>query len=206
MIPFSTLTSVAVPFGEKNVDTDVIIAARHLHGVSRTGLGKFVFDSIRQADPANIFDQPRYAEAAILIAGDSFGCGSSREHAPWALLDRGFRCIIAPGFADIFAGNAYKNGLLLIELPQQRVDWLMAAAVRTAFTIDLPGQTIFVPPSDQVAFDIDPFRKACLVGGLDEIALTQGHGDAILGYEARRRRDRPYLHPPPVIAATATTA
>ena len=195
MTPFDTLTSVAVPFGEKNVDTDVIIAARHLHGVSRTGLGAFAFESIRHADPANIFDQPRYAGAAILIAGDGFGCGSSREHAPWALLDRGFRCIIAPGFADIFAGNAYKNGLLLVELPQPEVDRLMVAATRTEFTVDLPRQTVTAPPDAPIRFAMDPFRKACLMAGADEISLTERYGAEIAAYEARRRGERGFLSP-----------
>ena len=193
MTPFTTLTGTAVPFGLENVDTDIIIPAKYLKAVTRTGLGRGAFDSIRSADPDNIFDRPRYAGAPILIAGDNFGCGSSREHAPWALTDMGFRAVIAPSFADIFAGNAFKNGMLLVELPQEQVDRLMAVAETDDITIDLENQVVTTPFQDRFAFDIDPFRKHCLLNGLDEIGLTEALTPAIDRYEGRIADSFPWL-------------
>ncbi|MBZ6377983.1 3-isopropylmalate dehydratase small subunit [Pacificimonas flava] len=194
MTPFDTLTGIAVPFGQENVDTDIIIPAKYLKSVTRTGLGMGAFDSIRQ-DPDNIFDTQRNAGAPILIAGDNFGCGSSREHAPWALADMGFRCVIAPSFADIFSGNAFKNGMLLVELPQEQVDRLMEVAKTDEITIDLENQVVTTPFQDRFEFDIDPFRKHCLMNGLDEIGLTEQLAGDIDAFEQRRSADMPFLDP-----------
>ena len=191
MQAFTTLTGVAVPFGATNVDTDVIIPARFLKTVTRTGLGKGAFAALR-ADPDNIFDQPRHVGAPILIAGDNFGCGSSREHAPWALADLGFRIVIAPSFADIFASNAFKNGMLLVSLPQPQVDRLMEVAGEHPITVDLENQVVTTPFQDRFAFEIDPFRKHCLLNGLDEIGLTIKMEADIVAYEARLTRERPW--------------
>jgi 3-isopropylmalate dehydratase small subunit len=192
MQPFTDLTGVAVPFGQKNVDTDVIIPARFLKTISRSGLGKGAFAALRE-DPDNIFDQPRYKGAPILIAGDNFGCGSSREHAPWALADLGFRVVIASSFADIFAGNAFKNGMLLVALPQAQVDRLMEIAPEHEITVDLENQVVTTPFQDRFAFDIDPFRKHCLLNGLDEIGLTTRMEPEIAAFEARLVRERPWV-------------
>ena len=191
MQAFTTLTGVAVPFGATNVDTDVIIPARFLKTVTRTGLGKGAFAALR-ADPDNIFDQPRHVGAPILIAGDNFGCGSSREHAPWALADLGFRIVIAPSFADIFASNAFKNGMLLVSLPHPQVDRLMEVAGEHPITVDLENQVVTTPFQDRFAFEIDPFRKHCLLNGLDEIGLTIKMEADIVAYEARLTRERPW--------------
>jgi 3-isopropylmalate/(R)-2-methylmalate dehydratase small subunit len=191
MQAFDTLTGVAVPFGQKNVDTDLIIPARFLKTVERTGLGRGAFAAVRE-DPDNIFDQPRNAGAPILIAGDNFGCGSSREHAPWALADMGFRVVIAPSFADIFAGNAFKNGILLVALPQAQVDRLLEIAPEHEITVDLENQVVTTPFQDRFAFEIDPFRKHCLLEGLDEIGLTTQMERDIAAYEARLRQERPW--------------
>lgn len=192
MQPFDTLTGIAVPFGAENVDTDVIIPSRYLKTITRQGLGAGAFDQIRQ-DPGNIFDTPRNAGAPILIAGDNFGCGSSREHAPWALADMGFRVVVAPSFADIFAGNAYKNGMLLVTLPQTAIDRLMAVAGDCAVTVDLENQVVTTEFQDRLAFDIDPFRKAALLKGQDEIGLTMTMAGAIDGYETRLAASRPWV-------------
>lgn len=191
MQAFDTLTGIAVPFGEKNVDTDAIIPARFLKTVTRTGLGKGAFAVLRE-DPDNLFDSPRNAGAPILIAGDNFGCGSSREHAPWALADLGFRAVIAPSFADIFAGNAFKNGMLLVVLPQAQVDRLMEIAAEHEISIDLENQVVTTPFQDRFAFEIDPFRKHCLSNGLDEIGLTTQMDGEIAAFEARLKRERPW--------------
>jgi 3-isopropylmalate/(R)-2-methylmalate dehydratase small subunit len=191
MQAFTTLTGIAVPFGQANVDTDVIIPARFLKTVTRTGLGKGAFAALRE-DPANIFDQPRHVGAPILIAGDNFGCGSSREHAPWALADLGFRVVVAPSFADIFAGNAFKNGMLLVALPQAQVDRLLEIAPQHEITVDLENQVVTTPFQDRFAFEIDPFRKSCLLNGLDEIGLTTQMEAEINAYEARLTRERPW--------------
>ena len=192
MQPFHTLTGVAVPFGAENVDTDAIIPARFLKTVTRAGLGQHAFAALRE-EPDNIFDTPRHAGAPILIAGDNFGCGSSREHAPWALADMGFRVVIAPSFADIFAGNAFKNGMLLVTLPQEQVDRLMLVAATEPLTIDLENQVVTTPFQDRFTFAVDPFRKACLLGGLDEIALTEARASEIAAYEAHLATSKPWV-------------
>ncbi len=192
MTPFTTVTGVAVPFGAANVDTDVIIPARFLKTITRAGLGVGAFATIR-ADPDNIFDAPRNAGAPILIAGDNFGCGSSREHAPWALADMGFKVAIAPSFADIFAGNAYKNGMLLIVLPQEQVDRLMVAATDAAITVDLDHQVVTTEYQDRFEFAVDPFRKAALLSGQDEIGLTLTMAPAIAAFETRLAADRSWV-------------
>ncbi len=191
MQAFTTLTGQAIPFGAANVDTDVIIPARFLKTVSRAGLGAGAFATVRErAD--NVFDSN--AGAPILIAGANFGCGSSREHAPWALADLGIRVVISPGFADIFAGNAFKNGLLLVTLPQDAIDRLMAvAADGQAITVDLENQVVTTPFQDRFEFAMDPFRKHCLTNGLDEIGLTLGMDAAIVAHEARAATERPWL-------------
>jgi len=183
----------AIPFGAKNVDTDVIIPAKWLKTITRDGLGEGAFESIR-AEPGNIFDDPDYAGAPILIAGDNFGCGSSREHAAWALLDMGIRVVIAPSYSDIFSGNAVKNGILPVVLPQEAVDRLMDVA-REGETIhvDLESQTVTTPFQDRFTFEIDPFRKHCLMGGLDEVALTLESSDAIAAYENARAGQQGWL-------------
>ncbi|MEO0500922.1 MAG: 3-isopropylmalate dehydratase small subunit [Pseudomonadota bacterium] len=193
MTPFTTLTGTAVPFGEANVDTDVIIPAKFLKAVTREGLGAGAFESIRRDDPDNIFDTARNRGAPILIAGDNFGCGSSREHAPWALADMGFRVVIAPSFADIFAGNSFKNGILLVTLPQDQVDRLMQIAADHEVTVDLETQTVTTPFQDRFGFEIDPFRKHCLMNGLDEIGLTETMTPAIDDYETRQAAHYPWV-------------
>jgi 3-isopropylmalate/(R)-2-methylmalate dehydratase small subunit len=189
---FTTLSGIAIPFGAENVDTDVIIPARFLKTITRTGLGKSAFSVIR-ADPDNIFDSPRNSGAPILIAGDNFGCGSSREHAPWALADMGIKVVIAPSFADIFSGNAFKNGMLLVVLPQDQIDRLLAIAATDPITVDLENQVVTTPYQDRFAFPIDPFRKHCLLNGLDEIGLTIAMDEAIAAHEARLATDRPWI-------------
>jgi 3-isopropylmalate/(R)-2-methylmalate dehydratase small subunit len=192
MEPVTTVTGIAIPFGQRNVDTDIIIPARFLKTISRAGLGNGAFAAIR-SDPDNIFDSPRHARAPILIAGDNFGCGSSREHAPWALADLGIRIVIAPSFADIFASNAFKNGLLLVALPQEQIDRLMEVAADSDITVDLDTQMVTTAYQDRFRFDIDPFRKACLLGGLDEIGLTEAQDTAITAYETALSLDKPWL-------------
>jgi 3-isopropylmalate/(R)-2-methylmalate dehydratase small subunit len=192
MDAFKTLTGIAVPFGAKNVDTDVIIPARFLKTIQRAGLGKGAFATIRE-NPDNIFDQPRHKGAPVLIAGDNFGCGSSREHAPWALTDMGFRAVIAPSFADIFSGNAFKNGMLLVALPQEQIDRLMEIAETDEITIDLENQVVTTPYQDRFTFEIDPFRKHCLLNGLDEIGLTQAMDKDIAAFEAKIAADQPWI-------------
>ena len=192
MQPFTTLTGTAIPFGAENVDTDVIIPARFLKTITRTGLGRSAFSVIRQ-DPDNIFDSERNSGAPILIAGDNFGCGSSREHAPWALADMGIRVVIAPSFADIFSGNAFKNGMLLVVLPQEQIDRLLAVAATDPVTVDLENQVVTTGFQDRFSFPIDPFRKHCLVNGLDEIGLTVAMDADIAAHESRIAGDRPWL-------------
>lgn len=192
MTPFTTVSGIAVPFGAANVDTDVIIPSRFLKTVTRAGLGAGAFDTIR-SDPDNVFDTPRNTRAPILIAGDNFGCGSSREHAPWALADMGFRVVIAPSFADIFAGNSYKNGLLLVALPQAQIDRLMVVAADADITVDLENQVVTTDYQDRFTFAADPFRKAALLSGQDEIGLTLTMAPAIAAYESRLAADRPWV-------------
>jgi 3-isopropylmalate/(R)-2-methylmalate dehydratase small subunit len=191
----SAITGAAIPWGQSNVDTDVIIPARWLKTISREGLGRGAFETVR-SHPGNVFDAPENAAAPILIAGDNFGCGSSREHAAWAILDLGIRAVIAPSFSDIFSGNAFKNGLLSVMLPQEVIDRLMVVAAEgQTVTIDLENQVVTTPYQDRFAFDIDPFRKMCLMQGLDEVGLTLAQGSAIAGYEVARVAAHPWLVP-----------
>jgi 3-isopropylmalate dehydratase small subunit len=197
MNPVSTISGKAYPFGLKNVDTDVIIPAHWLKTISRTGLGKGAFEAIRK-DPGNLFDSAEYTGSPILIAGDNFGCGSSREHAAWALVDMGIKAVIAPSFSDIFSGNAFKNGLLTVILPQEAIDRLLEVARTDPIHIDLENQVVTTPFQDRFTFEIDPFRKHCLMGGLDEIGITLASGDAIAAYEAKVTADKPWLVPNPL--------
>ncbi|MBV9859787.1 MAG: 3-isopropylmalate dehydratase small subunit [Alphaproteobacteria bacterium] len=200
MEKFSQLTGVAAPMPMINIDTDKIFPAVYLKTIKRTGLGGILFQELRyKADgsenPDFVLNQPPYRKAQILVAGDNFGCGSSREHAPWALLDFGIRCVIAPSFADIFYNNCFKNGILPIALPQETVDLLMEDAQKGAnavLTIDLENQTISRPDGEKIHFDLDPFRKHCLVNGLDDIGITEQKTDAIGKYEAQARAARPW--------------
>jgi 3-isopropylmalate/(R)-2-methylmalate dehydratase small subunit len=194
MKAISRVEGRAYPVGLKNIDTDVIIPAVWLKTISRAGLGKGAFESLR-AVPGNVFDDPEYAGAPILIAGDNFGCGSSREHAAWAMADLGISAVIAPSFSDIFSGNAFKNGLLAIVLPQAAIDRLMEVARTDDIHIDLETQTVTTPFQDRFEFEIDPFRKHCLINGVDEIGLTLKSSDAISVYEAKLSADQPWLAP-----------
>ena len=184
MTPVERVEGRAIPLGRKNVDTDVIIGARHLKTIVRAGLGKHAFETIR-AEDGNVFDDPQYEGAPILIAGDNFGCGSSREHAAWALTDMGIQAVIAPSFSDIFSGNAIKNGIVTVVLPQADVDRLLEVAQELPITVDLDTMSVTTPLQDRFAFDMDPFRRECLMGGLDEIALTLASEQAIRAYELR---------------------
>ena len=200
MTPFTTLTGIAAPMPLVNIDTDMIIPKQFLKTIARTGLGKNLFDEMRfmldgAEIPEFVLNQPAYRSAEILVAGDNFGCGSSREHAPWALLDFGIRCVIATSFADIFYNNCFKNGILPIVMPQDAVDALMADARKGAnarMTVDLAEQT--VTTSDGIRFDfaIDPFRKHCLMNGLDDIGLTMEKSASIASFEARAATLRPW--------------
>src|SRR3954452_16720743 len=180
---FITLTGVAAPMPMINIDTDKIFPAIHLRTIKRTGLSKHLFEEIRfrpdgSENPDFVLNQPSYRQAKIIVAGDNFGCGSSREHAPWALTDFGIRCVIAPSFADIFYNNCFKNGLLPIALPQEQVDKLLEDAKKGAnavLTIDLDKQEITGPDGGKIKFEVDAFRKHCLLNGLDDIGLTLGH-------------------------------
>jgi 3-isopropylmalate/(R)-2-methylmalate dehydratase small subunit len=192
MLAIRQVEGRAIPFGRKNVDTDVIIPAHWLKTISREGLGQGAFEAVRK-EPGNVFDDPEYAAAPILIAGDNFGCGSSREHAAWALLDMGVTCVIAPSFSDIFSGNAFKNGILTVALPQAAIDRLMDVAKTDPIHIDLDTQTVTTPFQDRFGFEIDAFRKHCLLNGLDEVGLTLARGDAISGYENRVASELPFL-------------
>lgn len=192
MEPVSTIEGRAIPFGRKNVDTDVIIPAHWLKTTSREGLGRGAFESIR-AEPGNVFDDPEFAGAPILIAGANFGCGSSREHAAWALLDLGIEAAIAPSFSDIFSGNAFKNGILAVSLPQERVDRLLTIARTEPIAIDLENQLVTTRRQDRFHFDMDPFRKHCLLAGQDEIGLTLESASAIARYERRQAEQMPWL-------------
>jgi len=194
MTPFTTLTAVAAPLNMANVDTDKIIPARFLKTIKRSGLGVHQFDTLRYLpdgaeNPEFVLNQPKYRQAEILVAGENFGCGSSREHAPWALLDFGIRCVIAPSFADIFHGNCFKNGILPIVLPQEVCEQLMADAAlgqNARITVDLAAQEVIRPDGTRIGFQVDAFRKHCLLNGLDDIGLTLEHGAAIDAFEARR--------------------
>jgi 3-isopropylmalate/(R)-2-methylmalate dehydratase small subunit len=192
--PIAQVEGRAYPLGLKNVDTDIIIPAEWLKTISRAGLGKGAFESLR-AVPGNVFDDPEYAGAPILIAGDNFGCGSSREHAAWAMADLGITAVIAPSFSDIFSGNAFKNGLLAIVLPQAAIDRLMEVAKTDPIHVDLETQTVTTPFQDRFEFEIDPFRKHCLLNGVDEIGLTLQSSDAISTYETKTAASQPWLVP-----------
>ena len=192
MTPVSTIDGRAIPYGAKNVDTDVIIPAHWLKTITREGLGKGAFESVR-SEPGNIFDDPEFAGAPILIAGDNFGCGSSREHAAWALLDMGVKAVIAPSFSDIFSGNAFKNGVLTVALRQEAIDRLMEVAQTDPVSIDLESQTVTTPFQDRFTFEIDPFRKQCLIEGLDEIGLTLARDEAITKYEHTQAASYPWI-------------
>lgn len=191
MQKFNHLTGIAAPLDILNVDTDMIIPKQFLKTIQRSGLGKNLFDEMRYTPEGEevadfVLNQAAYREAEVLVAGDNFGCGSSREHAPWALLDFGIRCVISTSFADIFYNNCFKNGILPIVLPQADVDKLMDDAKRGAnatVTIDLESQTIKGPDGGTIAFEVDAFRKKCLLEGLDDIGLTLQRGDAIDAYE-----------------------
>jgi 3-isopropylmalate/(R)-2-methylmalate dehydratase small subunit len=201
MQKFDKLTGVAAPLPMINVDTDMIIPKQFLKTIKRSGLGKNLFDELRyeldgREKPDFVLNRPAYRKAQILVAGDNFGCGSSREHAPWALLDFGIRCIIATSFADIFYNNCFKNGILPIRLPREDVDKLMDDANRGAnavVSIDLEQQTITGPDGGRITFAIDGFRKHCLLNGLDDIGLTLEKAAAIDGFEATRRNAQPWL-------------
>ena len=174
----------AYPLGAKNVDTDIIIPAEHLKTISREGLGRFAFETIR-AEADNVFEDKAWKGAPILIAGDNFGCGSSREHAVWAMLDLGIAAVIAPSFSDIFSGNAFKNGLVTVALPQAAIDRLLEVAKDQPIRIDLETMTVTTPYQDRFEFALDPFRRDCLMQGLDEIGLTLREDAAIAAYEAK---------------------
>ena len=200
MDAFTTLTAVAAPMPMQNIDTDKIIPARFLKTIKRSGLGVHLFDPLRfdkdgNEKPDFVLNQEPYRKAQVIIAHENFGCGSSREHAPWALLDFGIRCIIAPDFADIFFNNSFKTGFLPVALKEREMDALFkeAGAEGYRLTIDLPAQTVSTPGGTSFRFDIDPFRKDCLVRGLDEIGLTLQQSEAIRSYEARRKAEAPWL-------------
>ncbi|HZF46804.1 MAG TPA: 3-isopropylmalate dehydratase small subunit [Sphingomonadaceae bacterium] len=200
MEPVRQVEGRAYPFGMKNVDTDIIIPAHWLKTISRDGLGRGAFEALRK-DPANVFDREDVKGAPIIVAGDNFGCGSSREHAAWALLDMGVKAVIAPSFSDIFSGNAFKNGILTVVLPQEAIDRLMEVAETDPITIDLESQTVTTPFQDRFTFEIDSFRKHCLLEGLDEVGLTLARGDAISAYEARQAKDMPWFAKGTALAA-----
>ena len=201
MDKFTTLTGIPAPLPLINIDTDMIIPKQFLKTIKRSGLGKNLFDEMRFDQSGNelpefVLNKPAYRDAQILVAGDNFGCGSSREHAPWALLDFGIRCVIAPSFADIFFNNCFKNGILPIPLPQEDVDKLMDDASNGAnatLTIDLEAQEITRPDGQKIAFEIDPFRKHCLLNGLDDIGLSLTKVEAIDAFEATAQSARPWV-------------
>lgn len=185
MEPVTQVAGRAYPFGRANIDTDIIIPAEHLKTTSRVGLGQFAFETVR-AEAGNVFDDPAFAGAPVVIAGDNFGCGSSREHAVWALADMGVGAVIAPSFSDIFSGNAFKNGLVTVALPQEQIDRLLAVAREGAeITVDLETMTVTSDRQDRFGFALDPFRRDCLMSGQDEIGLTLASDAAITAYEAR---------------------
>jgi 3-isopropylmalate/(R)-2-methylmalate dehydratase small subunit len=201
MDKFTTLTGVAAPLPLRNIDTDMIIPKQFLKTIKRTGLGKSLFYEMRYDEQGNevsdfVLNQPAYRKATILVTGENFGCGSSREHAPWSLLDFGIRCIVAPDFADIFYNNCFQNGILPIKLPQAEVDKLMDDASRGAnstLTVDLETQEIRGPDGGVIKFDIDPFRKHCLLNGLDAIGLTLEKKQSIEKFEQSAATARPWL-------------
>jgi 3-isopropylmalate/(R)-2-methylmalate dehydratase small subunit len=201
MEKFTTLTGVAAPMNKINVDTDMIIPKQFLKTIKRAGLGKHLFDEMRYDREGNevedfVLNQPAYRNAQILVAGDNFGCGSSREHAPWALLDFGIRCVISTSFADIFYNNCFKNGILPITLPQEQVDVLMSDAEKGAnarITVDLESQTVTASDGQTFAFELDSFKKHCLLNGLDDIGLTLEKAAAIDSFEVTAQQARPWV-------------
>ena len=210
MQAFTIHTGLVAPMDRENVDTDAIIPKQFLKSIKRTGFGPNLFDewryldvgqpgmdpASRQPNPDFVLNQPRYQGASVLLARDNFGCGSSREHAPWAIAQYGFRALIAPSFADIFFNNCFKNALLPIVLPAAVVDGLFQEVLATPgyqLTIDLEAQQIRKPDGSAIAFDVQPFRKYCLLGGLDDIGLTLRHADKIKAYEQKRLTDKPWL-------------
>ncbi len=201
MQPFTKLTGVAASLPLANVDTDKIIPARFLKTIKRTGLGKNLFDTLRYDEtgaerPEFVLNQPAYRNAEILIAHENFGCGSSREHAPWALLDFGIRCVIAPDFADIFHANCFKNGILPVRLPRGICDQLMEDSKmggNSRVSVDLERQVVVRPSGEEIPFQIDPFRRELLLGGLDDIDQTLQHAPAIDSYEARGKAERAWM-------------
>ena len=214
MQAFTEHTGVVAPLDRANVDTDAIIPKQFLKSIKRSGFGPNAFDEWRYLDrgepgrdnsqrplnPEFVLNQPRYEGASVLLTRDNFGCGSSREHAPWALEDYGFRVIVAPSFADIFYNNCFKNGILPIVLAEHDVDRLFEEVKATpgyTLRVSLPGQTITTPAGAALRFDVDAYRKHCLLHGLDEIGLTLQHADAIRAYEAGRRQEAPWLFPDP---------
>jgi len=192
MEPIRVVEGRAYPFGRKNVDTDVIIPAHYLKTITRSGLGRGAFETVR-AEPGNVFDDPEFKSAPIIIAGDNFGCGSSREHAAWALNDMGVSAVIAPSFSDIFSGNAFKNGILTVVLPQEAVDRLIEVAETDPITVDLEHCSVTTPFQDRFTFEIDPFRRDCLLNGTDEIGLTLSSDSKIAAYEREIAVSRPWL-------------
>jgi 3-isopropylmalate/(R)-2-methylmalate dehydratase small subunit len=197
---FTTLSGIAAPLHLVNVDTDMIIPKQYLKTIKRTGLGTGLFSELRYKDdgsdnPDFVLNKPSYKGASILVAGDNFGCGSSREHAPWALLDFGIRCVISTSFADIFYNNCFKNGILPIVVTPEQLAALFDDAERGAnarVTVDLESQTISGPDGGTISFEIDPFRKHCLLNGLDDIGLTQVKADKIKSFEAKLADERPW--------------
>jgi len=201
MDKFTTLTGIAAPMPLVNIDTDMIIPKQFLKTIQRTGLGKNLFDEMRYDRQGNevadfVLNQPQYRSAEIIVAGENFGCGSSREHAPWALLDFGIRCVISTSFADIFYNNCFKNGILPVVLPAEAVAYLMDDAANGAnarITVDLEAQTVTASDGSSFAFDIDPFKKHCLMNGLDDIGLSLEKVSAIDDYETRQKTQFPWL-------------
>ncbi|MGN7998818.1 3-isopropylmalate dehydratase small subunit [Sphingomonas sp. 22176] len=192
MEPIQQVSGRAYPWGAKNIDTDIIIPAHWLKTTTREGLGKGAFESVR-AEPGNLFDDPRYAGAPILVAGENFGCGSSREHAAWALADMGIKAVIAPSFSDIFSGNAFKNGIVTVVLPQEAIDRLVQVATANNITVDLETMTVTTDFQDRFAFELDPFRRDCLMQGLDEIGMTLAQDTAISKFESAAAHERPWI-------------
>jgi 3-isopropylmalate/(R)-2-methylmalate dehydratase small subunit len=201
MDTFTTLTGIAAPMPLVNIDTDMIIPKQFLKTIKRSGLGKNLFDEMRYTQdgaeiPGFVLNQPAWRHAQIIVAGDNFGCGSSREHAPWALLDFGIRCVISTSFADIFYSNCFKNGILPIVLPQDQVDVLMDDARRGSnarITVDLAAQTVTTADGQSFAFDVDPFKKHCLLNGLDDIGLSLEKSASIDRFEKQAAQSRPWV-------------
>jgi 3-isopropylmalate/(R)-2-methylmalate dehydratase small subunit len=202
MQKFTHLDAIVAPLPIINVDTDMIIPKQFLKTIKRTGLGAHLFDEMRFQDdgsenPDFILNKEPYRKAGILVAGENFGCGSSREHAPWSIADFGIRCVIAPSFADIFFNNCFKNGILPIALPQEQIDILMQHAQSEApnLSVDLEEQTIRMSGSNQtLSFDVDPFKKTCLLNGLDDIGLTLKKEEKIVDFEDKDHTDRAWLY------------